>query len=242
MSRQDKISEPLIPSMNTRLCVDRKQTLAKNGWSLFRDVELSNNILRAASLFGRPVCQQGSSPLSVITPHETNTARRNSTSATYGLDVFPMHTDMAHWPLPPRYIVMRARKTAQNVPTLLIDSHELQLDDSSLSGWRCAVWKVSKVRHPFLCSMYFEYHRHLGIRWDVCTMSPYGTLATKIAAGISRQFENMSNKQAVAITWESTADILVIDNWRMLHSRPAIPKSAIERTLERVLVEESRYG
>jgi L-asparagine oxygenase len=227
--------------MNIQMCVDTKQTLVKNGWCLFRDAELSVDILRAAALFGRPVCQQGSSPVSIIMPHETLSARRNTTSALYGLGAFPLHTDMAHWPLPPRYIVMRARNSTQNIPTLLIDSTEIKLDQSSLSSWRRAVWRVSKVRHPFLCSMYFEHHRRLGIRWDFCTMSPYGTLATEIVDRVYREFENLSNTQAIAITWESTDDILVIDNWRMLHSRPAIPKSAIERILERVLVEESCY-
>ena len=173
-------------------------------------------------------------------PHGTNAARRNSTSAIYGLDAFPLHTDMAHWPLPPRYIVMRARKPAGNVvPTLLFDFHNLQLDSLSLSVWRRAVWKVSKVRHPFLCSMYFEQDRHMGIRWDPCTMSPYGPLATEIAINAFGNFQTLLDKKAVKIIWKSPQDILVVDNWRMLHSRPAIPKSMTKRTLERVLVEWS---
>jgi alpha-ketoglutarate-dependent taurine dioxygenase len=72
-------------------------------------------------------------------------------------------------------------------------------------------------------------------------MSPYGPLATEVADRASRELQTLLDRQAVEITWESTQDILVVDNWRMLHSRPAIPNTAIERTLERVLVEESHY-
>jgi len=213
-----------------------KQTLAKEGWCLFRDGDLSQNILYAASLFGRPVCQQSSPLVSILVPRESNTGRRNTASAFYGLGEFPIHTDMAHWPVPPRYVLMRARNTGQNIPTLLIDSAEIQLGNPSLLDWRRAVWKVSKVRHPFLCSMYFERHGCSGIRWDVCTMSPYGPLAAEIVKRASDEFQHLLDEQAVEISWESTDDLLVIDNWRMLHSRPAIPKTAIERALERVLV------
>lgn len=230
-----------MENIYTPLLFAERENLSEQGWCLFQNRELSSEILSVARLFGRPVCQYGEPLVGVLTPCELSTARRNTTSAIYGLGAFPPHTDMAHWPLPPRYLVMRARNIPANVPTLLIDSRKLKLDDQLQSLWRRTVWKVSKVRHPYLCSMFFEHHGITGLRWDTCTMSPYGNVAAQIVDTAYTAFQNLLDTNPIEIAWKSPHEILIVDNWRMLHSRSAVSKSCITRALERVLVAESGY-
>jgi len=195
----------------------------------------------AASLLGEPVCAPGLPMVGILKPKEKETARPNTTSALYGCDAFPLHTDMAHWPLPPRYLVMRSSTVIPGFPTVMIDSQKLKLDAVMRERWHRASWSVSKVHAPFLCSIFFDYKGRCGFRWDVCTMLPYGNLATNIAPEVLAVLGDLLNEAPIPMDWQSTEDILIIDNWRMVHMRPSIPDFAKARTLERVLVKESDY-
>jgi len=52
---------------------------------------------------------------------------------------------------------------------------------------------------------------------------------------IFEEIERQREKNSVPISFDPEA-ILVIDNWRTLHARPAIPIQSQNRELERVLV------
>lgn len=216
-----------------------KEALARYGWYSFRDSNLANDILSTASQLGEPVCSLGVPIVGVLKPQEREVARPNSTSALYGCDAFPPHTDMAHWPVPPRYLVMRASVVVPGLPTVLIDSHDLNLDAIALERWHRSSWIVSGVQKPYLCSIFFDYKGKSGFRWDNCTMSPYGKLATAVAPDIAAAIQDLFDSTPISMDWQSPEDILIIDNWRMVHMRPPIHESAKNRTLERVLVKET---
>lgn len=216
-----------------------KRSLSKEGWCSFRSPTLANDILLAAAYFGAPVCCPGLPMISVLRPHEREAARENTTSSIYGRTAFPLHTDMAHWPLPPRYMLMRASTPVPGLPTILVDSHKLRLDPISREYCRRASWMVTGVRQPFLCSMDFDHRGRRGIRWDTCTMSPYGQIAKSIHATLSAAFQELLDDASIPMDWSFSDEVLIIDNWRMLHMRPCIPESAMHRTLERVLVMEN---
>lgn len=169
-------------------------------------------------------------------------SRPNSTSALYGRDAFPLHTDMAHRPVPPRYLVMRASVVVPGFPTVLIDSHDLSLDAIARERWHRSSWIVSGVHKPYLCSIFFDYRGKRGFRWDICTMSPYGKLATAVAPDIAAALQDLLDSSPISMDWQSPEDILIIDNWRMVHMRPPIHESGKHRTLERVLVKETNVG
>jgi L-asparagine oxygenase len=42
-----------------------------------------------------------------LTPRSAEFEQPNTYSGLFGLGEFPFHSDMAHWNIPPRYIVMR---------------------------------------------------------------------------------------------------------------------------------------
>src|SRR2546423_858394 len=43
----------------------------------------------------------------VLHPRPQAEAPRNQYSGTFGLGEFPLHTDLAHWSRPPRYLMLR---------------------------------------------------------------------------------------------------------------------------------------
>lgn len=225
--------------MTRRLSTSAINALAAHGWCSFRDAELASNILLVGYELGTPVCHPGQPIVTVLSPHEKESARPNSTSAMYGRDAFPLHTDMAHWPLPPRYMVLRARVPASDFPTVLIDSHKIELSPLIREQCHRASWKVVGVKKSFLCSMFFSHNGISGFRWDVCTMVPYGPLAKSVTPTMKEALERLLKKEPISMNWESHDDLLIIDNWRMVHMRPAINESAQHRTLERVLIQEA---
>jgi L-asparagine oxygenase len=60
-----------------------------------------------------------------LTPKANSEASPVSYSGLYGLGEFPMHTDMAHWRMPPRYLVLWAQAGSIDVKTPLLDSSKL---------------------------------------------------------------------------------------------------------------------
>ncbi|WGY67038.1 TauD/TfdA family dioxygenase [Burkholderia cepacia] len=223
------------------LAAEHTRTLVDHGWLFHHDPAWAADIYAVAQLLGPPVSGSGTPVVQSLRPVNEAAARPNTTSSLYGLGEFPLHTDMAHWPLPPRYLVMRASVVDESVPTLLVDSLEL-VDMIKREDWGRALWRVSRVREPYLCSMFFQHRGESGIRWDVCTMSPHGPLAKTVAAEIAASLRNQLAQRPVQINWRSPDDVLILDNWRMLHARPAVGQPASQRTIQRVMVGVSNDG
>lgn len=224
---------------SAQIPIIKKESLTMHGWCSFCDSELASDILIAAAQLGEPVCYPGSSMVGVLKPQDREVARPNSTSSLYGYDAFPLHTDMAHWPIPPRYLVMRASVVVPGLATVLIDSQDLSLDSIARERWHRASWMVSGVQNPYLCSVFFDHKGKRGFRWDVCTMSPYGKLAADVAPDIAAALQDLLDSSPIFMDWQSPEEILIIDNWRMVHMRPSIHEAGKSRTLERVLVKEA---
>lgn len=73
-------------------------------------------------------------------------------------------------------------------------------------------------------------------------MSPYGPLATSIQPTILAAFQELLEDFPIPMDWRSPEEVLIIDNWRMVHMRPYIPESAMHRSIERVLVKENEVA
>ena len=73
-------------------------------------------------------------------------------------------------------------------------------------------------------------------------MSPYGPLARSIQTTISAALQELLKDSPIPMDWVSPDEVLIIDNWRMVHMRPHLPESAMHRTLERVLVKENEVA
>lgn len=72
------------------------------------------------------------------------------------------------------------------------------------------------------------------LRWDEIFLKP----ASPIGEGVFSELQiRLAKTDPVPITMKEDGDIVVIDNWRMLHSRPAILPNRRDRRIERVYLE-----
>ncbi len=210
--------------------------LDSKGWAVLQSPSPMLDLVQIAHAVGEPVRSLGESDLNVLKPTATEDARPNTTSGIHGLNAFPPHTDMAHWPVPPRFLAMRTRKAMDGIPTQLLDREAIKLDAHTNALLRRSVWRITRVRRPYLCSVYFDCHGQSGIRWDTCTMIPQGQIATDVQPSLLELIDGAFRNERAEHEWTSAEEVLVIDNWRVLHARPEIPEGAIGRELERVLI------
>jgi len=183
---------------------------------------ISQALLNAAKSLGNIAPGRTGAHVEAVVPEMVETARPGSLSSHYGLNPLPLHTDTAHWTMPCRYLALACVRTGPSpTPTILLDSRKATLSASELMACRSAVFSIRNGRGSFY-GMIAERGRPF-IRLDPGCMTPLsseGALALA-AFDIERHGEALE-----AHDW-SVGDILVFDNWRILHARGY--KAATER-------------
>jgi L-asparagine oxygenase len=163
------------------------------------------------------------------------TATPNTYSGMYGLGRFPFHTDLAHWRLPPRYLLLRCITGHAKVPTLLLDGLTI-IETVTPDILTRAIFRPRRPRDGRLSLLRLCELTESGycLRWDEVFLKP----ASKIGeiAG-QRVMEQILKNEWVSIALRRPGDTVLIDNWRMLHSRPAIPNEFKNRRIQRVYLE-----
>ena len=161
----------------------------------------------------------------------------NTYSGQHGLTCFPVHSDMAHWPEPPRYIWLRCLKGHSDVATLLLDGNDLVTRCGSNLLRRSLV----RARRPLngrlsLLSLYQQSRNGSAsrLRWDEAYIVPASESG---AQGMVTLREAIREYFPAMVSLSEPGDTLVIDNWRMLHGRSAVPESCRDRCLERAYLE-----
>lgn len=212
--------------------------LEEKGWwkGKRRGYNLDDDLLKIASHLGQPVgSRRRKSVVEVLKPKSAALAYTNSLSAKYQLSSFPYHIDTAHWPTPCKYIVMGCKSPGScDRKTVLVDWESLQLDGSDINLLKNAVFLVKDGARSFYSSIISDNRSF--IRYDIGCMHVTGP-DSRVALKILQSAFDTAVKTDIG--WEED-DILVIDNWRILHGRgrASNPFSMSEsRELHRVLVK-----
>jgi L-asparagine oxygenase len=214
-----------------------RAALEQRGWGQ-AEAPTDAAMLSLASSLGEPAASPGRAIVQALPARREGASPRNSMSGLFGLDEFPLHTDGAHWHCPPRFVLLRSANGRSSTPTIVVDSQSF-LTSELRQEWGRATWKVTGIARPFACSMMFQVGPLPAIRWDPCCLSPYGRKAQHLAAVIEHTLADARRNNGVSVGWTNSKEVLVIDNWRLLHSRPALASRGERRELRRVLVMES---
>lgn len=213
-------------------------SLQERGWWKGKRLgpNLDDDLCQIANRLGQPVgVRRRRSLVEVLKPKSADLAYANSLSAQYQLSSFPYHVDTAHWPTPCKYIVMGCKSPGScNRKSLLIDWKSLQLDDSDMNTLKNAVFLVKDGARSFYSSILSDNNQF--IRYDIGCMHATGPDSKTALQILSSAFDKSIK---IEIEWEED-DILVLDNWRLLHGRgsssgPISPSES--RELHRVLVK-----
>jgi alpha-ketoglutarate-dependent taurine dioxygenase len=176
------------------------------------------------------------SPVHQLKPKAKEDAPPNTYSGIYGHNRFPLHTDMAHWRYPPRFLLLRCIAGFNSVPTMLVDGAQ------AIEGIEGIFSRaLVRPRRPIEGSLPLLrlYDRQQGdhglLRWDEVFIRP-ASRAGEI--GIERLRERLAKLEPIQILLVNEGDTLIVDNWRMLHGRAPIPRGCEGRVLERAYLEE----
>lgn len=210
------------------------QELKEKGWttkpSESKDAEHIQSALESiAADLGQPISVKNGI-VEEISPHHMEDSNPNSLSGKYGLDYFPLHCDTSHWIVPCRYILL-ACKNASDIPvsTKLLDTLDMNLSSSDRTLVLSSVFLIKNGRKSFYSSILSSSRDF--IRLDPGCMYPLeddGKRAMEI-------YSYTKQKDIVKeINWQ-IGDILIIDNWRVLHGRGSNPN--LDRALLRVRVK-----
>lgn len=215
------------------------ETLLRRGWVLVPGSRHDLGLLEIAYELGTPVAPLRRPLVHPLVARSRQRSRAKSLSGIHGLGAFPAHTDVAHWPRPARYVILQCLTNEPSVPTVLLDGRAL-IDVASSRGWGNTAWKVVNVSRPFCCSILFECSDGPALRWDLGCMIPIDGRGNEVREEFLDMLPGLcrANSETVLL---SPRDVLVIDNWRTLHQRPAVPEGKL-RVLNRVLVSERTHG
>jgi hypothetical protein len=201
------------------------------------DYPPDSGLLQLAAAFGiRAPAHRGGPLVDRLSPKRAEDAPTRSLSAAHGLGGFPMHTDAAHFRIPPRYVLLRlAMDGRSNRPTLIQNIRDLHMDERSMAILRRDVWLVNGGRGRFLTSLLSDtlVPRHLLVRFDRACMRP---VHPSFLQSESLLETALATTAPLRVDWVH-GKALVIDNWQALHARSGSPRRSNEdRILERVLI------
>jgi hypothetical protein len=200
----------------------------KQGWAAGSgDVETIRK--QAAQLGWMEIASRRGDPtVSVLRPVIPSAAHPRSLSAVYGLGQQPLHTDCAHLQAPPDLLVLISERPTAT-PTQL-----WRPDVSGRRGGPPYLSAAALAHGMFLVrsgrdSFYAPALSGSCYRYDPGCMTPCDTRAREVQEYFDQQLSHAS-----AHEWSAGEQVLVVDNRRALHARPAVAQSDLERQLTRI--------
>lgn len=164
-----------------------------------------------------------------LRPRDRVVGRENTYHGNFGRSEYPLHTDLAHWRTPPRYIILRAITGDAGVFTNLVGPSLIQ-DLLPKEVMTKAIFATRGSRSSQLLPLEVAPQEPFTLRWDQIFISPKND-AAEVSASILRGTELSLKRKSICL--RDCGDLLIIDNWRTLHGRSSVPEAARSRHIER---------
>jgi hypothetical protein len=211
-------------------------SLTQRGWvrhvaeSADADAVL-DEIRRLGDLLGTRAGGRGGAPEEVVRPQTSDDAHPRSLSAQYGLNPLPFHVELSHRPRPCRYLLLGCIDPGSpSAVTMLLDWLTLGFSSEELHLLAGAPIFVRTGRRSFYSTVLPPDRAFL--RYDPCCLEAVDERGRSALSLVERRLALGSPDTH---EWRR-GDILIIDNWRVLHARgPSEHGSG--RRLARVLID-----
>lgn len=214
------------------------ETVAAVGYVFISGHRPDLSTVEAVSLLGTPVTLTGFSTIQELRPHGASSAPPNTYSGNFGIGEFPMHTDLAHWAVPPRYLALRCIQGSPEVATGIVDGNVLIGDLGRALLRRTLVQPRRPLRNGKQILRLldcFEDGDAPILRWDSIFLRPATANSEVAYKQVSEYIDSMVAENVVLLT---PGDTLIVDNWRMIHRRSPVPATAENRRIDRVYMGE----
>lgn len=210
--------------------------LERAGWCRFAassecEAEITLAVDRAATLLGRPVAGRAGATRERIVPRVRAEAHPRSQSAAHGLDALPLHAELSHRPVPCRYVILGCLDPGRSgSATTTLEWRTLGFTADEIALLKGAPLLIRNGRRSFYSTAVPRDERFL--RYDgecVEAVDTRGHVALEtIQARLSSVTPTAHRLQR--------GEVLIIDNWRMLHGREVVDEHS-GRVLTRRLVD-----
>ncbi|MGY4503782.1 hypothetical protein ACVWYH_007739 [Bradyrhizobium sp. GM24.11] len=194
-------------------------TLADRGWahqvSERTDADgIISEIGRIGDLLGRRTAGRAGAVKEIVRPQTSDEAHPRSLSARYGLSALPFHAELSHRPRPCRYLLLGCIDPGSpSAVTMLLDWRTLGFSPEELHLLESAPILVRAGRCPFYSTLLPPDRAFL--RYDPGCLEAVDQRGKAVLRLIVYRLARGSPKTH---EWRR-GDILIIDNWRVLHGR-----------------------
>ena len=217
--------------------IDIHDQLHVSGYVLIPSYVPEAETVQTISKLGSVSRISGVNEKQLLVPLEPSRSTPNTYSGNYGLSAFPLHTDLAHWHLPPRYLALRCIVGTESVATRLMDTRAIVSAIGRNELRRILVHPRRAIcgGRGLLRLLETPAGQEDMFRWDLLFIKPATEFSRSAMEEVKRLIATESEKK---IYLTGQGDTLIVDNWRMLHGRAPVNQNAILRKIERVYLEE----
>lgn len=210
--------------------------LAERGWSLHSNAGADahatvSELGRLGDRLGTRTAGRAGSLEEIIEPRSADEAHPRSISACYGLDGLPFHAELSHRTRPCRYLLLGCIDPgAPAAATMLLDWRTLGFSSEELDLLEGTPVLVRSGRRSFYSTILAAGRAFL--RYDPGCLEPVDQRGRTALALVK---DRIAGAPSEAHHWRQ-GDILIIDNWRILHGRSPSGRGC-GRRLARILVD-----
>lgn len=201
------------------------------GYIRIKAISADETTLEIAQRVGAISVIAGIAPVQELTPRSVEQASASSYSGLYGLGQFPLHTDMAHWYVPPHYLLLRCVHAANQVKTLVVHSRNLFADEDEIT-LRRALFRPRRSLDGRLSSL--RLYESGQCRWDSIFIVPTTNCAVELRQRILGRIDSAS---PIELLLKDSLECVILDNWSVLHGRTSIAAECTHRKMERVYLD-----
>jgi hypothetical protein len=188
---------------------------------------------RIGDCLGTRVAGRAGSFEEVIQPRAVDDAHPRSLSSRYGLGALPFHTELSHRTRPCRYLLLGCIDPGSSATaTMLLDWRNLKFSLQELDLLEATPVLVRTGRRSFYSTILAP--GGVFFRYDPACLEALDDRGLSALRLVEARIDGAAS-EAEAHHWRQ-GDILIIDNWRVLHGRgPSDHGSG--RRLARILID-----
>lgn len=186
---------------------------------------------RIGDLLGRRTVGRASALEEIVRPQTPDDAHPRSLSARYGLSALPFHAELSHRPRPCRYVLLGCIDPGSpSAVTMMLDWRTLGFSPEEIHLLEGAPVLVRTGRRSFYSTILSSDRTFL--RYDPGCLEA----VDKRGRAVLRLVESrLAGGYPETHEWRR-GDILIIDNWRVLHARGPSDEGS-GRCLARILID-----
>lgn len=209
-----------------------RRTVSQDGWVFIPELNPACTGVEIATQIGSSWFHERGGFVHRLTPSGIDDVVPNTYSGRYGVERFPLHTDLAHHTEPPRYFLLRCVRGYSEVSTNLIDGRDMvrSIGASLLARALVQPRRPRGGARPLLPIYQLHKGDHGLLRWDETYIQPASVAGEQAFASISCYLTKVA---PTSIQLTAPGDTLIVDNWRMIHGRSAVPPYCQDRLIER---------